>query len=447
MTVLPHEAPLEDAPHPVAPGDADDYFRRYGPWLLAYCTSRLGSRDEAEDALQSAYLNAWRALQRGATPRHPAAWLFAVTRNVCHEKLRSRWQRSSHEEPYEPQELAGVAAAPPSPPVSQLTELTAAVAALPPNQRRALLLREWRGLPYDEIATELGVSRTAVEMLLFRARRAVARRLQADSVPGRNGRALGALAFFGPLADLFRGSREALAALSPAKAAVTVAAVVSAPAVTIGVMAIDRNTAAAQSDPHSAPSVAVDARADGARDPARPIVGSLASPAHPRGKAHARLGVAAAAKRSGTVGATAFSMSGNVQPHAGGSDGQEAGATAGPGGAGGGGGSAAPGDGGTGGQPNAGQDVAAPGGSGGGGGGTGGGSPPGGGSDGGGGAGGGRGGATPATPAVPATPHHHGVPATPATPAAPATPPPHSNGGKQGKNAPRDHAAEQPSRP
>src|SRR5262249_61079836 len=52
-----------------------------------------------------------------------------------------------------------------------------ALAELAPNQRRAILMREWQGLSYKEIATELEVTEAAVETLLFRARRSLARKL------------------------------------------------------------------------------------------------------------------------------------------------------------------------------------------------------------------------------------------------------------------------------
>src|SRR5439155_1604852 len=46
------------------------------------------------------------------------------------------------------------------------------------HQRRAILMREWQGLSYREIADELGLSQSAVETLLFRARRTLAARLR-----------------------------------------------------------------------------------------------------------------------------------------------------------------------------------------------------------------------------------------------------------------------------
>ena len=48
---------------------------------------------------------------------------------------------------------------------------------MPESQRRAILLREWQGLSYREIAAELELSQTAVETLIFRARRSLAKGL------------------------------------------------------------------------------------------------------------------------------------------------------------------------------------------------------------------------------------------------------------------------------
>ncbi len=68
-----------------------------------------------------------------------------------------------------------------------LSELTDALRTLPEQQRRAILLREWQGLTYKEIATEMQLSQAAVETLIFRARRSLAvaiERLRASSDMG-----------------------------------------------------------------------------------------------------------------------------------------------------------------------------------------------------------------------------------------------------------------------
>jgi DNA-directed RNA polymerase specialized sigma24 family protein len=49
---------------------------------------------------------------------------------------------------------------------------------MPEQQRRAILLREWQGLSYREISDELELSQSAVETLIFRARRSLAQGLE-----------------------------------------------------------------------------------------------------------------------------------------------------------------------------------------------------------------------------------------------------------------------------
>ena len=58
----------------------------------------------------------------------------------------------------------------------QLDALREALATLPERQRRAILLREWQGLSYAEIADELRLTVGAVETLLYRARRSLTSR-------------------------------------------------------------------------------------------------------------------------------------------------------------------------------------------------------------------------------------------------------------------------------
>jgi RNA polymerase sigma-70 factor (ECF subfamily) len=55
----------------------------------------------------------------------------------------------------------------------QLDALREALATLPERQRRAILLREWQGLSYAEVADELRLTVAAVETLLYRARRSL----------------------------------------------------------------------------------------------------------------------------------------------------------------------------------------------------------------------------------------------------------------------------------
>src|SRR5207302_10410937 len=64
-------------------------YERYGPQILSFCLNRLGNREEAEDALQSTFLNAFRGFNRGITPEFESAWLYKIAHNVCLTRQRS----------------------------------------------------------------------------------------------------------------------------------------------------------------------------------------------------------------------------------------------------------------------------------------------------------------------------------------------------------------------
>jgi len=184
---------------PVAtPQEADHagaLYEEYSDRILGYCIRRLPSREEAEDAVQHTFLNAFRGLRQGVVPRSDAAWLFKIAENVCRERRRSAWRRSRVETVQDPDGLAGLAAAP-QPSHDELAGLADALAELPPNQQRAILLREWQGLSYREIAVQLGLTEAAVETLLFRARRSLAHKL--DRSRASVGSKLGSVGSWGP---------------------------------------------------------------------------------------------------------------------------------------------------------------------------------------------------------------------------------------------------------
>ena len=66
----------------------------------------------------------------------------------------------------------------PDRPHEALIGLTDALLSMPEQQRRAVLLREWKGLSHREIAEELGLTQAAVEALIFRGRRSLAAALE-----------------------------------------------------------------------------------------------------------------------------------------------------------------------------------------------------------------------------------------------------------------------------
>jgi RNA polymerase sigma factor (sigma-70 family) len=197
--------------------------------------NQLGSREEAEDAVQSTFLNAHRALQRGVRPEAELAWLFKIAHNVCLTRRRSSRRRGRVEAPSDLDAVQDLLPAPSREPAEELIRLPDALADMPVNQRRAILLREWQGLSYREIAAELRLSQSAVETLIFRARRTLASNLEAE--PERNGllarvrKAFDASALLAALKTLLGGGAavKATAAAVAVSGAVVVAATAPSP--------------------------------------------------------------------------------------------------------------------------------------------------------------------------------------------------------------------------
>ena len=150
--------------------EAARLYEAYADQLLGFCARRLRSRTEAEDAVQLTFVYVFRALQRGVVPESESAWLHAIAANIC------RWQQRTHSRrgPLSSDlDLDLIAAEPPADGDQRgmCRDLKEALRTLPSTQRRALVLREWHGLPSHEVATRLGLSASATYALLTRARR------------------------------------------------------------------------------------------------------------------------------------------------------------------------------------------------------------------------------------------------------------------------------------
>ena len=152
-------------------------YEQYANQIFRYCVHQLGSREEAEDAVQSTFLNAFRGIKRGVVPELESAWLFKIAHNVCLSRRRTSWRRGRIESPTDFDVVEEMTPAP-SRRSDELIGLQDVLEQMPDNQRRAILLREWQGLSYREIAEELELSQAAVETLIFRARRSLAAGLE-----------------------------------------------------------------------------------------------------------------------------------------------------------------------------------------------------------------------------------------------------------------------------
>src|SRR6266542_65544 len=120
-------------------------YRKHASDVYRYALAVLRDAGDAEDVTQTTFLNAFRAMQRGERPLKTKSWLLAIAHNVCRQRFRNAARR--------PQQLSF-------------------------NQRSALVMRELEGRSYKEIGEILALPVSAVETLLFRARRALREQIE-----------------------------------------------------------------------------------------------------------------------------------------------------------------------------------------------------------------------------------------------------------------------------
>jgi RNA polymerase sigma-70 factor, ECF subfamily len=156
--------------------DRSGEFERHRPRLFGIAYRMLGSRSDAEDVLQDAYLR-W---HRGASDelRSVEAWLVTTVTRLCIDRLRAaRAEREHYVGPWLPEPLIGDSA----PAADARAELSSSLSIaflvvleqLQPDERAAFLLHEVFDSGYAEIAEILGKSEAACRQIVSRARKRV----------------------------------------------------------------------------------------------------------------------------------------------------------------------------------------------------------------------------------------------------------------------------------
>jgi RNA polymerase sigma-70 factor, ECF subfamily len=148
-------------------------YRKHAGDVYRYALVVLRNQADAEDVTQTTFLNAYRAYERGERPRSPQNWLIAIAHNVCRQRFRQN-QRRPTEVSFE-DDIADTVV---DEDRISADDIRRAMGHLAFNQRAALVMRELEGRSYQEIADILEVSTSAVETLIFRARRALREQLE-----------------------------------------------------------------------------------------------------------------------------------------------------------------------------------------------------------------------------------------------------------------------------
>jgi RNA polymerase sigma-70 factor, ECF subfamily len=141
--------------------------QRYGGKLMAVAGRLLGSRADAEDAVQRAFLQCFAGAAGYDSRWAVSTWLYRILTNVCVDELRRRATRSAHDD----RSAAGALSASSNhhPPAAYL-DLHRALERVPREARVLLALRYVDGLSYGELARIRGISVNTVKSQLTRGK-------------------------------------------------------------------------------------------------------------------------------------------------------------------------------------------------------------------------------------------------------------------------------------
>jgi RNA polymerase sigma-70 factor (ECF subfamily) len=150
-------------------------FQRYERQIYSFTYRMMGDADDAYDLTQDCFIKAYRNLEKTNGDLNVSAWLHRIASNACLDVLRRRkrirwlpWDNEKHENllpshTTDDPELTAVATE-----IRQDVQII--LDKMTPRNRLALLLREFEGLSTEEIGEVMGLSRSAVKSVLFRAR-------------------------------------------------------------------------------------------------------------------------------------------------------------------------------------------------------------------------------------------------------------------------------------
>jgi RNA polymerase sigma-70 factor (ECF subfamily) len=160
----------------------DELYRTHYARVHGLCRRLLGSVERAEDAAQEVFVRAHRGLHGYDRAQPFAGWILRIATNYCIDSLRRRSKEKAMFGTESDERSA--AEADDTDVLSELLtderarQINAAVAELPERYRVPLVLAYYRESSYDDIAAALGITKTHVGTLVFRAKQMLRRSLQ-----------------------------------------------------------------------------------------------------------------------------------------------------------------------------------------------------------------------------------------------------------------------------
>jgi RNA polymerase sigma-70 factor (ECF subfamily) len=168
----------------------DQLVRRWDRKIQGVIYRILGNHDEARDLSQEAFLKAYRALGTFKQEARFSSWLYQIAINATRDRLRRRRRRTdlSLDDVEERGDTVLRDAGPSALDLIESSDLSrvvaAAMAALPEEQREVVILKEYEGLTFPEIAQTLDVPLSTVKTRLYRGLGQLRVRLERQGIRG-----------------------------------------------------------------------------------------------------------------------------------------------------------------------------------------------------------------------------------------------------------------------
>lgn len=151
----------------VSEGDQEAFrvlFERHSGRVYRFCMLMLGDKAASEDIYQEAFVAFWQACKAGKTMYNVQGYLITVARSRCLNYLRVANRNSSLDDVTEPSYI-------PDETISDRDEhIRRALLRLPDQYREAIVLSEFEGYSYEEMARTLDVTHHVVKNRIYRAK-------------------------------------------------------------------------------------------------------------------------------------------------------------------------------------------------------------------------------------------------------------------------------------
>src|SRR5687768_10274666 len=169
-------------------GDADSFNQLILRWerpIYALAYRVIGREEDARDVCQDTFLRAFRALPGFKGQAKFSSWIYRIALNLCRDWIRRQRRTPVVQMPEDAEAIERIAARDPVESIEDLVarkELSAvvaeAMAVLPEEQRTAIILKEYHGMTFQEIAELQGCPLSTVKTRLYQGLTVLRRNLE-----------------------------------------------------------------------------------------------------------------------------------------------------------------------------------------------------------------------------------------------------------------------------